>query len=239
MHLSRVYFSTLQIVFVHFADIICPNCTNYLSRLGKERELPLTPCHQTFIWLELKWHLSKVYFSELKIVFVHFANIISPNCTNYLSRLEKERELPLTLCHQNFMWLTLKIAFVRSVFLQIIIVFFHFANIICQNCKHYFSREGERASSDPLPSNFHVAFHTFTLLSPNIKSTLITWNFCYTFFPYKNQHNFCVDFFNNNKMIPSNCYKTQFLRRINFLFLLEIPVISITSLLRTLTSWLV
>ena len=37
--------------------------------------------------------------------------------------------------------------------------------------------EEERTFSDPLPSNFHVAFHTFTLLSPNIKSTLIPHKF--------------------------------------------------------------
>ena len=41
-------------------------------------------------------------------------------------------------------------------------------------------KERERASSDPLPSNFHVAFHTFMLLSPHIKSTLITWKFLKT-----------------------------------------------------------
>ena len=131
-----------------------------------------------------------------------------------------EKELPLTLCHQTFMWLTLK-----SVFLQI-------ANCICPLCKYYLSkltnlfvqtREGERASSDPLPSNFHVAFHTFTLLSPNIKSTLITGIFLKDFV-HEIQHNFCISI-NNNTRIPSNCQNTQFLMPVKTILISKTPIL--------------
>ena len=74
-------------------------------------------------------------------------------------------------------------------------------------------KERESHSSDPLPSNFHVAFHTFMLLSPSIKSTLITWKFLKTKNYIKKIYFIHIDSMNifmKNNQLYSFIYKDNF-----------------------------
>ena len=101
------------------ANCICPHCKSYLSKLQKifvqnrkGERASSNPLPSNFHLANISNGISpnfifpncKSYFYKWQIVFVHFANIICPNRQIYLSRLGKESEPPLTLCHQTFMW---------------------------------------------------------------------------------------------------------------------------------------